>query len=70
MLATAGRPPDTPGRWAIEMKWDGMRAVCHLTGGRVALYSGNRNNVTSLGVRGRERVRSRSCSSSVTRPQR
>ncbi|MER7450311.1 non-homologous end-joining DNA ligase [Nocardia beijingensis] len=47
MLATAGRPPDTPGRWAIEMKWDGMRAVCRLAGGRVELFSRNRNNVTA-----------------------
>lgn len=39
MLATVGRPPDTPGRWAIEMKWDGMRAVCGLAGGRGELYS-------------------------------
>jgi ATP-dependent DNA ligase len=24
MLAVAGRPPDVPGLWSIEMKWDGM----------------------------------------------
>ncbi|MEU2175316.1 non-homologous end-joining DNA ligase [Nocardia sp. NPDC019219] len=47
MLATPGRPPDAPGRWAIEMKWDGMRAICGITGGRVELYSRNRNNVTA-----------------------
>ncbi|MGW4330460.1 ATP-dependent DNA ligase [Nocardia sp. NPDC004573] len=47
MLATAGRPPDTPGRWAIEMKWDGMRAVCRLAGERVELFSRNRNNVSA-----------------------
>ncbi|MCC3328349.1 non-homologous end-joining DNA ligase [Nocardia abscessus] len=46
MLATAGRPPDTPGRWAIEMKWDGMRAICRLAGERVELFSRNRNNIT------------------------
>ncbi|MGY2087824.1 MULTISPECIES: non-homologous end-joining DNA ligase [Nocardia] len=46
MLATPGRPPDAPGRWAIEMKWDGMRAVCRVTRTRVELYSRNRNNVT------------------------
>ncbi|WP_342216616.1 non-homologous end-joining DNA ligase [Nocardia asiatica] len=27
MLAVAGRPPDVPGLWSIEMKWDGMRAI-------------------------------------------
>ncbi|WUV51472.1 hypothetical protein OG563_00060 [Nocardia vinacea] len=54
MLATAGRPPDDPGRWAVEMKWDGMRAICRVSGGRAAFYSRNRNNVTSLGVQVRE----------------
>ncbi|MGY1980140.1 ATP-dependent DNA ligase [Nocardia gipuzkoensis] len=47
MLATAGTPPETPGRWAVEMKWDGMRTICRITRGRVELYSRNRNNVTS-----------------------
>ncbi|MGY2092833.1 ATP-dependent DNA ligase [Nocardia gipuzkoensis] len=41
-----GRPPETPGRWAIEMKWDGMRTICRITRGRVELYSRNRNKVT------------------------
>ncbi|MGY1960778.1 hypothetical protein [Nocardia gipuzkoensis] len=47
MLATAGRPPETPGRWAVEMKGGGMRSICRITRGRVELYSRNRNNVTS-----------------------
>lgn len=45
MLAVAGRAPDTP-EWAIEMKWDGVRAivVCHAGGCR--LYSRNRREIT------------------------
>jgi bifunctional non-homologous end joining protein LigD len=29
------------------MKWDGMRAVCRIVGGRVELYSRNRNNISA-----------------------
>lgn len=47
MLATAGRPPDAPGRWAIEMKWDGMRAICDTSRRQPELYSRNRNNVSA-----------------------
>ncbi len=47
MLATAGRPPGDTGRWAVEMKWDGMRAICRVSGGRAELYSRNRNIVTA-----------------------
>ena len=31
--------------WAFEMKWDGVRAVCYLAGGRVKLLS--RKGVTT-----------------------
>ncbi|WSY64599.1 ATP-dependent DNA ligase [Nocardia sp. NBC_00881] len=47
MLATAGPPPDDPGRWAVEMKWDGIRGICRVSGGRVDFYSRNRNNITA-----------------------
>lgn len=47
MLATAGRPPDPSGRWAIEMKWDGMRTICRIAGRQAELYSRNRNNVSA-----------------------
>jgi bifunctional non-homologous end joining protein LigD len=40
MLATAGRPPRNDlGKWAIEMKWDGVRALAFCEGGRTRLVS-------------------------------
>ncbi|WP_431951443.1 hypothetical protein [Nocardia lijiangensis] len=47
-----GRPSADASHWAIEMKWDGMRAICRTQDGHVDFYSRNRNNVTSLGVPG------------------
>ncbi len=45
MLAELGKgePPATPG-WIYEVKWDGVRAMCYVEGGRVRLLSrtGNR----------------------------
>ena len=41
MLATAGRPPTQSGLWAVEMKWDGMRAITVLDGAQARLYSRN-----------------------------
>ena len=45
MLAVSGRPPDTASS-AIEMKWDGARAIVVCETGICHLYSRNRNNVT------------------------
>jgi len=35
MLATAGDLPDDSERWALELKWDGVRAIVHVCGGQV-----------------------------------
>ncbi|MFI9535952.1 non-homologous end-joining DNA ligase [Nocardia fusca] len=45
MLATSGRPPDTPD-WAVEMKWDGVRAIVICSGADCRLYSRNRREIT------------------------
>jgi bifunctional non-homologous end joining protein LigD len=49
MLATAGRLPgdDEPGRWAYEMKWDGVRALVHLEGGDLHVVSRSLRDVTA-----------------------
>ena len=48
MLATLGELP--PARedadWAYEMKWDGMRAIVRIDGGRLSLHSRNDRDVT------------------------
>ncbi|MEW1734343.1 ATP-dependent DNA ligase [Nocardia beijingensis] len=46
MLAVAGQPPDVPGVWSIEMKWDGMRAIAQ-TGRRCRLSSRSGRDVTA-----------------------
>jgi bifunctional non-homologous end joining protein LigD len=45
MLASAGRPPAGPG-WAFEFKWDGVRAVTAVAGGRLRAHSRRGNDVT------------------------
>jgi bifunctional non-homologous end joining protein LigD len=35
MLATTGELPDDVARWALEVKWDGVRALVYVAGGRV-----------------------------------
>ncbi len=45
MLAVAGELPTGPG-WAYEMKWDGVRAVCYVDGGRVRALSRNDRDVS------------------------
>ncbi|MGA6207431.1 non-homologous end-joining DNA ligase [Nocardia testacea] len=45
MLATAGSPPDHPD-WAVEMKWDGVRAIVISSGAQCRLYSRNRREIT------------------------
>ncbi len=46
MLATPGPPPAGPG-WAVEFKWDGVRAVVAAGDGRVRVWSRNGNDVTA-----------------------
>jgi bifunctional non-homologous end joining protein LigD len=47
MLASAGTViPDGPG-WAHEVKWDGMRVLADVSGGRLRLSSRNENDVTA-----------------------
>lgn len=41
MLALAGRLPADPKDWAIEFKWDGVRAIVYVDGGRVRATSRN-----------------------------
>jgi bifunctional non-homologous end joining protein LigD len=47
MLATAGRPPDPSGLWAVEMKWDGTRAIIVLDGVQARIYSRTGQAVTA-----------------------
>lgn len=46
MLATPGSPPAGPG-WAVEFKWDGIRAIVAAGTGRVQVWSRNANDVTA-----------------------
>jgi len=46
MLATAGSPPVGEG-WAVEFKWDGVRAIVAAAGERVRISSRNGNDVTA-----------------------
>ncbi len=46
MLARAGDLPPDDGRWAFEIKWDGVRAIGYASGGRLALESRNGNDIT------------------------
>lgn len=45
MLAVAGVAPDTP-QWAMEMKWDGVRAIVVCRNRICRLYSRNRREIT------------------------
>jgi len=47
MLATPGPLPPDDGRWAYEMKWDGMRVLIAVEGGRIRLTSRRGNDVTA-----------------------
>ncbi len=48
MLATAGPiPAKDDGHFAVEMKWDGVRAVSYWDGGELRLLSRNDNDVTA-----------------------
>jgi len=46
MLAVPGELPEEDDGWAFEMKWDGVRAVAYVDGGRVRLMSRNDLDVT------------------------
>ncbi|HEY5096390.1 MAG TPA: non-homologous end-joining DNA ligase [Acidimicrobiales bacterium] len=46
MLAVADRLPPDDGRWAYEFKWDGMRVLVWVDGGRLRMVSRNDNDVT------------------------
>jgi bifunctional non-homologous end joining protein LigD len=46
MLARTGPLPREDGRWAYEIKWDGVRAIGFVTGGRLRLASRNGNDIT------------------------
>ncbi len=45
MLAVAGNPPSGPG-WALEFKWDGVRAVATIAPGQARLTSRNNRDIT------------------------
>jgi len=47
MLATAGPLPDDGAPWAFEIKWDGIRAILFVEGGRVRAQSRNDLDVSS-----------------------
>jgi bifunctional non-homologous end joining protein LigD len=46
MLARAGALPDNDGRWAYEIKWDGVRAIAYSQPGQLRLESRNLNDTT------------------------
>jgi bifunctional non-homologous end joining protein LigD len=49
MLATAGTLPaaEDDADWAYEFKWDGVRALARVDGGRLQLFSRNGNDITA-----------------------
>jgi bifunctional non-homologous end joining protein LigD len=46
MLAQGGQLPEDEGRYAFEIKWDGMRAVVYSQPGRMRIEGRNLNDVT------------------------
>ncbi|MCW2495765.1 non-homologous end-joining DNA ligase [Jatrophihabitans sp.] len=46
MLATPGELPEDSDAWAFEMKWDGVRALARIEGGRISLTSRNDHDLT------------------------
>lgn len=46
MLATTGPLPADDGRWSYAVKWDGVRALVAVEGGRVTLTSRTGNDIT------------------------
>jgi bifunctional non-homologous end joining protein LigD len=47
MLARVGELPADDGSWAYEMKWDGLRALAYIGGGRLRLLSRTGQDITS-----------------------
>jgi bifunctional non-homologous end joining protein LigD len=47
MLASQGTVVPTGPGWAHEIKWDGMRVIASVVGGRLAVTSRNENDVTT-----------------------
>jgi len=46
MLARTGELPPDDDRWAYEIKWDGVRAIAYVDGGRLRLASRNGRDIT------------------------
>ncbi|HJQ41861.1 MAG TPA: ATP-dependent DNA ligase, partial [Jatrophihabitantaceae bacterium] len=46
MLATLGGLPSSDDGWAYEMKWDGVRALVAVSGGKVRITSRNDRDVS------------------------
>lgn len=46
MLARPGEMPPDDGSWALEMKWDGLRALAYIDAGRVRLMSRSGQDIT------------------------
>ena len=46
MLAVTGPAPRDPDHWALEMKWDGVRALAYIENGRVRLMSRTERDIT------------------------
>ena len=47
MLARLGELPRDDSGWAFEVKWDGVRAICHSEPGRLRLHSRNGLEITA-----------------------
>ena len=46
MMARTGTLPRDDEHWAFEVKWDGVRAICHSEPGRMRLHSRNLLDIT------------------------
>lgn len=46
MLASPGALPDDDAGWSYEFKWDGVRALARIEGGRLRLHSRKGNDIT------------------------
>jgi bifunctional non-homologous end joining protein LigD len=46
MLATPGSLPGDDRGWAFEVKWDGVRAISFVSGGRIQMFSRNEKDLT------------------------
>ena len=47
MLARTGELPPDDGRWAFEIKWDGVRAIAFVQGGRLILHARSGNDISA-----------------------